>query len=123
MLRDGASLDAIPHFRDALYFVAVFDFQPVALFIGIPTEPETLDLHMCAAPECRGALAIAALAGFLEWMKESPYKVITGKIPGYNRPMVHVAMRAGFQKTGIVPLSVLRNGKFENEILMERRLA
>lgn len=125
MLRDGANLEEIPEFRGAQYFVAIeqWEYQPIALFIGFETAPDTLDLHMCATPECRGALAIAALMGFLDWMKESPYKVVTGKIPGYNKPMVTVAMRSGFQKRGIIRQSVLRNGVFEDEILMERRLA
>ncbi len=123
MLRDGASLDSIPAMQGAQFFTCAFDLEPIALFIGIETAPDTMDLHACMSPECRGALAVAALMGFLEWMKESPYRKITGKIPGYNKPMVHVAVRAGFQRTGIMKQSILRNGKLEDEILMERRLA
>lgn len=122
MLRDGASLDSLPELAGAQFFTAVHDDEPVAIFIGFEKAPDMLDLHVCMTPECRGALAVAALIGFFDWLKESPYQRVTGSIPGYNKPMVTVAMRAGCTVSGIRKQAVLRNGKLEDEIVMERRI-
>lgn len=124
MLRDGANLNAIPALKGAQFWVAIVLFQPVALFIGIETAADTLDTHVCMKPECRGSAALTALAGFFEYVKSTTqYRRITGRIPAYNRPMVQVALRTGCRITGKIRESVLRNRIWEDEILMERRLA
>ncbi len=123
MMRDGASLDRIPELPDAHFFLGLNDDIPVALFIGI-ADGQSLDLHVCMTPRCRGPLAAEALSGFLNWLPQNTrFTNVTGRIPGYNKPMIHIALKAGCLKTGKVKESVMRNGIFEDEILMERRLA
>ncbi len=125
MLCEGASLDRLPSISDcAQYFVGSNDGKDVALFVGYQQSPVCIDLHVCLAPECRGRKAIEASREFLAWLpKMTPFRKAIGSVPAYNKPMLIVALAAGMNVLGINRQSTMRNGKLEDQIIVERRLA
>lgn len=123
MLCDGADPENIHLPDSAQCFVGFTNGKPVALFVGYQQSPVCIDVHACLTPDCRGANAIEMIQGFWAWLKENtPYRKVMGTIPSYNRPMLLVARAAGMSVLAVSRQSTLRNGKLEDQAIMERFL-
>lgn len=124
MLCQGASLDRITLSADAQYFAGRDGAEVTALFVGYQQSPVCMDIHCCLTPACRGRKAVEAVREFFAWLPAvTNYRKLIGSIPGYNRPMLFVALRAGMKVLAINRESTMRNGKLADQFIVERRLA
>lgn len=81
------------------------------VFMLLPVNNVTYDLHTCILPQGRGKLAFKAVKQMLSYVFENTKcQKIIGKVPEYNKPAMAFILRSGFKKEGYSDKSYLKDG-------------
>ncbi len=112
--------DFEPCVSDAIYYLAVHkDGALVGIFMCIPENCITLDVHTNLLPSCRGALAVEAATRALQWVRENTsFTRIVTKVPDNNPLALRLAERVGFTRYGHNPDSFMQNGVLMGQTLL-----
>ncbi len=102
-----------------LYLADVFDAEVTALFVLVPQNSATLEVHTCIKKKHRGRRAVLSAKSMLIWVfsNTDAEKVITN-IPFYNRPAKSFALMSGLSVEGINRMSIMKNGILYNQWFM-----
>ncbi len=114
--------DYIPPIVEDVYWVFVCrdEKRPVGLFLFIPVNGITLDVHSIVVPWARGTKwSLYAGASVLAWVWTNTHaeRVITS-CPAFNKRAVTYAQALGLKEFGVNPKSYLKNGELHDIIML-----
>jgi hypothetical protein len=103
-----APQDWIPPVVDGVVFLMPDDDS--ACFMLHAHTSAHWEVHSAVLPEHRGNSVVLVLSG-LDWMRENTKaQVISTYVPRGNFAAAALAKYSGFQRIGVVPKSIVRNG-------------
>ena len=106
-----------PH--GVIYLQAIQGCQLAGLFLFVPQNLVSYEVHTCLLPEGRGAFGVEAAKAAARWMwQNTTAKRIFTNIPSYNRPARWFAKAAGMRQFGINPLSYQKDGQLYDQYLL-----
>ena len=110
-----------PH-PDIWYVLAIEYECPAGLFVLVPENVITWQIHVAMLPWAWGAIAQLAGRSILPWVWEhTPCRRITASVLAGNRLAVQYGLRTlGLVQFGRDPQSFLKNGQRQDRILMGR---
>ena len=101
---------------DKVYCLA---YDSGVLFILVPSNLVSYEVHTCILPQFRGEYAVEAAKLAIEWVfSKTPCQKISTLIPVINTAAYALACRAGMKKEGINRKSFLKNGCLYDQIIM-----
>jgi RimJ/RimL family protein N-acetyltransferase len=104
---------------EGVIYVGAWDSDYLGLFCLWPQNSVTVECHLCLLPKARGPKALEAVQRLVQWVWENTgFLRITGSVPSFNRKVLALAKRAGFEEFGRNSQSFLRWGKLHDQILM-----
>jgi RimJ/RimL family protein N-acetyltransferase len=105
---------------DAFIYVLVRDEEMVLGFFAFCPQSEVCwEIHTCLLPSARGAQALEAARGILEWAwTNSRCRRIFTNVPEFNRGALWFSRKAGLEEFGRNVKSFLRGGKLHDQILL-----
>lgn len=95
------------------------DNTPTGLFLTIPVNSITTDVHTCIRA-CTKKILAGEMG--LNLLKEEGVLCVTSHIPEYNTAALKYSLRCGFQKCGFIPTSYLFNGALIGQHLVYKNL-
>jgi RimJ/RimL family protein N-acetyltransferase len=127
MVHDGArprELATVGPVRGADWIVA-FDGAGAAAAVFLLAEiwagSGVAEVHICCAPRVWGS-TVALVREFLAWAwGATRYEEIRGPVPSYNRLVLRLALRAGFERCATVPDAGTKNGELYDLLVMRAK--
>ena len=122
--------------NDAIWYVSVWDIagavegcapgaQDISgvmlcgLFMFVPQNAATFEIHTCLLPSCWGAKATQIAHDLHEWAwNNMPCHRIVTNVPAYNRLALRFARKAGMREFGVNQKSYLKDGKLYDQIML-----
>ena len=103
-----------------LWYVLVYDgANVIGLFMFVPLNAATWEVHTCLLPVARGPLAHQAAWEVLDWLwSNAPCQRLITNVPAFNRLALRFAKEAGMQQFGFNPDSYLKGGKLHGQYLL-----
>lgn len=103
-----------------LWYVLVSDgANVIGLFMFVPLNAATWEVHTCLLPVARGPLAHQAAWEVLDWLwRNTPCQRLITNVPAFNRLALKFAKEAGMQEFGFNPNSYLKGGKLHGQHLL-----
>lgn len=89
-----------------------------AVWMAVPTNSVTWDVHSAVLPEARGARAVGWGIEAARWMFNHGARKLTTSVPADNRAALAFARRCGFRPEGINRLSWLKGGRMLDQHLL-----
>ena len=86
----------------------------------MPVNAVTWNPHIAILPKYRGKGTQAMKSGIVWMFEHTPCKKLVAYPPEYNKPMVRVFEKCGFDHEGFSPDSILKNGLLHGRNLMGR---
>ena len=112
-----AAEDFRPFQGDAIYYLLVEEQTPVGVFMFVPENAATVQVHTCLTPAVWGR-SIEATNAAKRWIFEhTKFQRITTTIPENNRLAQRLAVRSGMKEYGRNPKSYLKGGVLLDQIL------
>lgn len=113
--------DFEPYVHSVLWYVRVLDGRELlGLFLLVPANSCTWDVHTCLLPSAWGTRGQTAAKELIAWFFETmpgAARLCTA-VPAHNRLALKFAERAGMTEYGRNPLSYRRNGALQDQILL-----
>ncbi len=104
-----------------IYLLASEGTLVMGMFMLMPQNGITAEVHTCMLPHCRGrdALEAAWLATEWTWANTNFLRVVT-TVPSYNRPALLFSKLAGMREYGVNPKSIMKDGVLHDQHLLGR---
>lgn len=91
----------------------------LGLFVLVPQNSVTVEVHTCLMPIARGERAAAAAKELIRWVwSNTTFKRLVTNVPGYNRLALRFALAAGMTKYGTNTRSYMKNGVLWDQIML-----
>jgi RimJ/RimL family protein N-acetyltransferase len=107
--------------KDLLVLEQVYFLSPAdgVLFMLVPVNSVTYEVHTCILPDIRGASSIAHAKELILWMFTNTRceKIVT-TVPVFNLPALALAIRAGMKQEGVNRRSFLRRGVLYDQTML-----
>lgn len=101
-----------------VYLLARDQGVPVGVFLLVPVNAVTWDVHCAMLPGYRGLPAVVAARLALDLaFAEADARKLTAAIPASNQRAVRFARALGFRQEGVSTRSFLKNGRLEDRIV------
>ena len=102
-----------------VYLLASDGGRPAGVFVMVPVNAVTWDVHDVMLPGYQGLKAVVAARLALDLaFAETGARKLTAAIPESNQRAIRFALRLGFRMEGVSPKSFLRNGNLEDRIML-----
>jgi RimJ/RimL family protein N-acetyltransferase len=102
--------------NDRIYVLMPND---LSVFLAVPTNFVTYEIHTNILPEGRGKMAVLAANECTEWMfRNTPCMKLSTWVPENNRKAKMFALLCGMRVEGNSRLSFLKDGKLQDQFLM-----
>jgi hypothetical protein len=102
-----------------LYLLVSRGGIPLGVFMLIPQNAATLEVHTALLPSAWGSAAIEATKRGTEWVWENTaFSRVVTNVPAYNRLALRLAERSGMKRFGINERSFLKNGQLYDQIML-----
>ncbi len=119
-INDDISIQTLSVVHDHAHFIIVEeDSTPVGLFLTVPVNSVTVDIHTCIR-DCKEKMKAGLLGA--ELLRSEGIICATSHIPEYNTAALKYSLRCGFQKCGFIPQSYLFNGVAIGQHLVYKNL-
>lgn len=120
MVSDDGSPAAEDYVVPPVTYVLVKKNSMVAgCFCLVPINAATVEIHTCLLPEAYGECASYAARMMSGWIWDNTkFNRIITNVPDYNRLALRFAERSGMERFGINPQSYLKNGRYEDQIML-----
>lgn len=107
-----AAAEFSPQETELIYYCLVrFDGEPAGVFLFVPENGVTCQVHTCMGPKAWGRSAEAARAT-AEWVwANTPFVRINTQVPVYNKLAERLSVAAGMKQYGLCPKAFMKNGK------------
>lgn len=93
-----------------IYALVKCDGKPVGVFVFVPENSFTLQVHTCLSPAIWGAAFVAAREA-ARWVFETTNFVrINTQVPFFNVLAARLSLLAGMELYGVCPRSFMKNG-------------
>ena len=90
-----------------------------ALFVYMPINAATWEVHTCVLKKGRGLAAMKAARASIRYMfTKTPCKKIMSHVPEYQRHVLLFALKNGLKKEGVNRKSYLKDGKLYDQTLV-----
>jgi RimJ/RimL family protein N-acetyltransferase len=104
---------------EGVIYVGAWDSDYLGLFGLWPQNSVTVECHVCLLPKARGPKALEAVKRLVQWVWENTqFRRITGSVPAFNRKVLALAKRAGFEEFGRNQKSFLKSGQLWDLVLV-----
>ena len=106
--------------HDAILYLAVrVDGNAAGVFMLVPVNGCTMEIHTALLPQAWGANGTLAQKALLDWVWDNTQceRLIT-QVPAYNTLARRYAERAGLTVYGVNPRSFKRNGQLHDIVLL-----
>lgn len=101
------------------FVIGFVDGQRAAVFMVVPWNHITYEVHTLILPEYRGREAVEMCrAGFAFFFSNTEGRKVVTHVPVYNRAAYALAYRAGMRTEGINKKSFLKNGVVYDQYIM-----
>lgn len=108
-----------PPEMDAVYFLKVWDGEPLGLYMLVPSSSASLEIHTCLLPIAMGKRALKASRMLLEWaFSHTASECLFTRVPEFNKPALAYAKRAGLSVIGELPMSFMRHGVLQGQTIL-----
>lgn len=108
-----------PPMHDSIYYLMPIDNEVMGVFMMVPVNAITFEVHTCILPEYWGKKAAEAARLCAEWMfAHTPCRKIITHVPAYNRLAYRFARQAGMTEEGRIKDSFLKNGQVYDQHLL-----
>lgn len=102
-----------------LYMVARDGEEVLGLWMLLPQNSITWEIHTCLLPNAWGPRARQAAKMMAEWIwANTPCRRLVTTVPEPNQLAKRFAVRAGMQEYGRNPASFLKNGVLHDQVLL-----
>lgn len=94
-----------------IYALVKLDGEPAGVFMFVPENSVTVQVHTCMSPRVWGQSDVAARMT-AHWLFTTTGVVrINTQVPVYNKLAERLALRAGMKQYGLCPKAFLKDGK------------
>ena len=111
----------VPNENDDIWYVTAKDADELlGIFILVPQNCATYEIHTCLLPCAWGARAAVAALGITPWFFaqiDRCHRIVTN-VPANNRLALRFARKAGMTQYGLNPLSFLKAGVLHDQHLL-----
>jgi RimJ/RimL family protein N-acetyltransferase len=123
MTQDGADPKHVGYVEAFQYFLIHEAGRIIGMLVGMQQSMICIEMHCVMLPGYRGKTAVRALRAFGDWLRtRTRYRKVVAQVPAYNRPMLHIAARAGMTRAGLNRESVMRGGRLYDQVIFEKGL-
>jgi hypothetical protein len=93
--------------------------NPNALFLYLPINSATTEVHTCILPDGRGREGVRAAKESIRWIfTQTDFRKIISWVPSFNRAALVFARMAGLSREGINRMSFLKDGTLFDQHLL-----
>lgn len=108
-----------PSMHESIYYLTPIDSEVMGVFMLVPVNAITYEVHTCIQPEYWGKKAAEAARLLIDWMfGNTPCRKIITHVPAYNRLAYRFAKQAGLADEGLIKNSFLKHGQVYDQHLL-----
>jgi RimJ/RimL family protein N-acetyltransferase len=102
-----------------VYLLARDEHSPLGVFMLVPQNTVTYEVHTCMLPRAWGYLAHSAAINGTQWMfNHTTCTRIVTNVPSYNTLAKRFAEECGMKQFGLNPKSFLKNGVLYDQYML-----